>query len=297
MLEVEDWTQPATTSKRRSNTKKTLQSPNLSEPPSATESTPEPTPGPPDPDAEIVEPFPSRSSSSNQFSLRSRGNSAATAGPSSLSRLLAQAPPEHSVETIVPSRVQSPPPMSSAAYSPPSPSHTASTPRSAAVPLPLRSGSRASRISSSSRFSKGGIPFAGAAKAVATTALADQTVPGSSAPTMIAESLSSDSSSGISPEGSPTDGLSNLLPHHRRRVSSYHPTRQSQSPMTSPLALPSSPTATGVSSNGLDSAPAAAYTARTRLASLASSWSVPFGRRKVNDAPGPPAGSSDTSTS
>ena len=177
---------------------------------------------------------------------------------------------------------------------PPSPSQqTVVTPQSSTAPLPLRSGSRASRISSSSRFSSARLPFAGtsgAAKAVATTALAsEQIVPGSP------DSLNSPPSDVLSasPEGSPTEGLSNFLPHHRRRTSSYQPARQS--PLIQTMGLPTMAVASSSSAmNGVDGPagvppPASGLTARTRLASLASSWGVSFGRKaRGTDATGPP---------
>ncbi|PSR70585.1 hypothetical protein PHLCEN_2v13523 [Hermanssonia centrifuga] len=287
MLEVEDWTQPSHTPKRRTP-KKALSMLSHSEPPT-TVTTPEPTPGPPDPDPEVEEPFPSRSPTSHLLSSRARGNSLPSARPSSLSRLLAQAPVETPVEieTIVPSRAHSPPPPTpSTPHPPPSPVRTTPTPQIGTAPLPLRSGSRASRISSSSRFSAGRIPFGttGNAKAVATTALAaEQGV--SASPSSVGSFNSPKSGSlSVSPEASPTEGLSNLLPHHRRRTSSYHPTRNS--PLIGTVNLPSTSETSATVFNGVDGASnsaVAGLTARHRLASLASSWGVPFGRKKPSE--------------
>lgn len=318
MLEVEDWTQPSSTSKRRTNSKKTALSANVSEAASPAGDTPESTPGPPDPDAEVEEAFPYRSGALDQMASRARGSSASTAGPSSLSRLLAQAPPESSVEGPAgppeppearpPSRPQTPPPATpkpAEAAAPPqppsSPSHTASTPRSGSAHLHHRSVSRASHISSSSRFSGGRLPFAGAtAKASATTALQVAAPEQAAAAAVAGSSASTDtfatsplSSSSLSPEGSPTEGLAGMLPHHqahRRRTSSYQPARQS--PLAPGLALPAlaAPSA-GVLSGVERGGAAGGLTARTRLASLASSWGVAFGRRKGLDSPGPPGAS------
>ena len=91
------------------------------------------------------------------------------------------------------------------------------------------------------------------------------------------------SSSNIpSPEGSPTMGVASLLSHtqvHRRRTTSYHlpSARHSTVGLPAPIATvtasPSSPLATGTGV-GIGAS------ASSRLASLASSWGVSFGRRK-----------------
>ncbi|KAI0346465.1 putative peripheral membrane protein [Trametopsis cervina] len=313
MLEVEDWTQPASTPKpRRVSTKKQTgsQSPRKSspEPPSTAEATPEPTPGPPDlDDAEVEEGFPARSPTSPLTTALARASSPSAAGPSSLSRLLAQASDSQTENIAIPQPdsmhpFPSPPASSPREASPlpqhatpppPSPSHTqAVSPPRGTMPLPGRPGSRASRISVSSRFSGGRIPFggvAGSAKAVATTALASD-------PTL-AESPTSNGSdtASASPEGSPTDGMAGLLPHHRRRASSYHPKKES--PLVGPGGLPTiAQAADPVKSNGFQGSlvgSSPSLTARVRLASLASSWGVPFGRRKPND-PSPPSEISGT---
>lgn len=327
MLEVEDWTQPSSTSKRRTSAKKGSLSPTQSAPSALPEAAAEPTPGPPNPDAEVEEAFPSRSPTSSHFASRARGNSAASAGPSSLSRLLAQAPQDHSSESSaqspspqphspppVPTTPSPQPPAPSPASSPrlppqsqpqppPSPSHTVATPQSMTVPLPLRSGSRASRLSSSSRISRAQLPFpGGAAKGTATTALAsaEQVVPGSVG--SVSETAFSSSAGGssegfsASPDGSPTDGLTSVLAHHRRsRTTQYQPARGS--PLSPTVALPAS-ASSGALLNGAEagpSSPTAGLTARTRLASLASSWGVSFGRRRGMDSPGPPGTSGTVS--
>ncbi|GJE85510.1 ATG11 domain-containing protein [Phanerochaete sordida] len=350
-LEVEDWTQPASSSKRRASTKKGPLSPTQADPPTAPDALAEqpPTPGPPNADAEVEESFPSRSPAANHFGARARGNSAASAGPSSLSRLLAQAQPENSSESSgaqsqprtpppppastspqfqppqpsqsppsqsppppphprSPSPTPTPPPQQQQQQQqqqptpppPPSPSHTAvsptlTTPQSTTVPLPLRSGSRASRLSSSSRLSSARLPFANAVKSPATTALAPEP---SLSPASASDAFSSPRGSpsdahSASPAGSPTDGLSAVLAHQRRaRPTSYQPARGA--PLSPALALPaaaSSSSTVGVRAGDGGAGAAgvgaggAGLTARTRLASLASSWGVSFGRRRAD----PPA--------
>ncbi|EKM58045.1 uncharacterized protein PHACADRAFT_139619 [Phanerochaete carnosa HHB-10118-sp] len=346
MLEVEDWTQPSSSSKRRTNAKKSPLSPTEPGPSTTLEETREPTPGPPDPDAEVEEPFPSRSPTSNHFASRARGNSATSAGPSSLSRLLAQAPQENSSESSVQSRPHTPPlltppsiqepeqpqqpPPSPQSPQPPqspqtphpqqsqqpqqpqqpqkppsSPSLTIVTPQSANIPLPLRSGSRASRLSTSSRLSSARLPFAGGpAKAVATTALASEPItPGSTVSPSEVFSSPPGSPEGLSasPDGSQTGGLSNVLAAHQHahhpthlarrgssRTTAYQPARGS--PLSPTAALTASATAGPVLSGAdVASGVSAGLTARTRLASLASSWGVSFGRRRgMMDSPGPP---------
>ncbi|EJF59536.1 hypothetical protein DICSQDRAFT_156224 [Dichomitus squalens LYAD-421 SS1] len=167
-------------------------------------------------------------------------------------------------------------------------------------PSPLRSTSRASRGSgsTSSRFSRG-IPFGtattgsvAAAKTVPTTAISEHAI------STLSTTPSSGSGSGASettlagvqmpgtlgtstlpsPEGSPTLGMTSVLTQsHRRRTTSYHlpSSRSSTVGLSSPnaTATPSSPLA-GV---GIG------VTASSRLASLASSWGVSFGRRRRSE--------------
>ena len=284
MLEVEDWTQSAHAPKRRA-AKKSASPPLAGS--SADIATPEPTPAPPDPDLEVEEPFPTRASPPQMLPARGRGNSLTAAGRSSLSRLLAQAPAEASGEAHRQldqrsTESHSPPPEPSL-IPPPSPTHTASATQGAPAPIPFRSGSRASRISTSSRFSAGRIPFVGTpgnAKAIATTALAPapvQPVPASPSSTNSMESPKSAVLS-VSPEASASDGMTNLLSYHRRRASSFQP-------RNSPLAHSQDEHHTRIPSatmtNG-DDGGASGGSARTRLASLASGWGVSFGRKKAN---------------
>ncbi|RPD75615.1 hypothetical protein L226DRAFT_560124 [Lentinus tigrinus ALCF2SS1-7] len=356
MLEVEDWTQPSYPSKRRESSKKiqTVEPP--LEPAAqllpATETGTIPT-GPPEP--EVEESFSATRPPTSHLFPRARAASSPTAGPSSLSRLLAQAGPSEVPASsslglvsadggndISRARAASPPkddsPRASRSVSPtaplpplalaPSPpqSHSQSPPSPKPRPIPgpstvsgsqpvnvnshvpplpspLRPGSRASRGSTSSRFPAaripfGGVPSAATAKAMPTTALSEpaistlSTTP-SSATGSGSGSGSSDtvaigmgmpgalSSSNIpSPEGSPTMGVASLLAQsHRRRTTSYHlPNARNSTvglPAPTASASPSSPLATGTGAGAGIGA-----TASSRLASLASSWGVSFGRRK-----------------
>ncbi|KAI0266091.1 putative peripheral membrane protein [Gloeopeniophorella convolvens] len=269
MLEVEDWTQPTAT-KRRPASKKAASI--VAEP---KEDLPAPLPAPPE--NEVEEAFnPTRAPNSRLFPSRTRSNSTPSAGPSSLSRLLAQAPPASEAPPldpipsspapiVTPARTPSPQP-------PPVPSSLASSlpataptgrPHPAHPSSPLRPGSRASRLSTSSRISAPRLPgFGGtggsAAKAVPTTALTaapalDETS-GAAAP-------SSTATSTPSPADSAGEGMAGLLA--RRRTTSYHiPT--TGSPLAAPVPRQMAP-------------PAGAF------ASLAS-WSTSFSRRRKPDA-------------
>lgn len=70
-----------------------------------------------------------------------------------------------------------------------------------------------------------------------------------------------------------------MLPYHRRRATSYHPARNS--PLATSLGLPTVSLPLVAHANGADGG-VGAGTARNRLASLASSWGVPFGRKRLN---------------
>lgn len=271
MLEVEDWTQPSH-SKRRLSSRRTAGDNESSDgfltnysklSPSAL-----PPPGPPETEVEdtflITHP-----PNSHLFLARARASSSPPARPSSLSRLLAQASaspdgvsenlplPGPIPEAKSPTPSLSPPP-------PPSPTNnTGSAPHSHNnIPSPLRPGSRASRLSSTSRFSVGRIPVlatvtASQSKASATTALTEQAV--------VSSASSNDGnpfrSATPSPEESVPEGIG-----HRRRTTSYH------IPRPSPLASNSSQS-TVVSSRPI-------LTASDTLATLANSLGMPFGRKK-----------------
>ncbi|KAI0760334.1 hypothetical protein C8Q74DRAFT_1372225 [Fomes fomentarius] len=210
-----------------------------------------------------------------------------------------------------------PPPASSRPVSPLSPTRPDVNPTPASGsqptskhgpshPSPLRPSSRGSRHSTSSRFSSGRIPFGGVSsgaitKAMPTTAISEQVSTLSTTPSSASGSGSGSSETAIggipgalsigtstsnipSPEGSPTLGMTSLLTQtHRRRTTSYHvPTARSSTlgvglPSATPSAASSSPLAHGT---GTGAGAGVGGSATSRLASLASSWGVSFGRRK-----------------
>ncbi|KAH7912199.1 putative peripheral membrane protein [Hygrophoropsis aurantiaca] len=273
MLEVEDWTQSGQANKRRTGPRKVSA---LSDPGSGNEAkavpvVPEPPSVlPPPPQAEVEDSFTvTHPPTSHLFPARPRANSTPTAGPSSLSRLLAQANPESNLETIPPSRGESPPPPTTMVPPPPSPKLQSSPIPHNHVPnvsSPLRPGSRASRGSTSSRFSSGRLPPLGTnstspavVKAVATTAVAEHSLP--SNPPLVKDAGSSGGPP--SPSGSISEGMSSIF-LNRRRTTSYHV------PRSSPLSSGDSGTIP---------------TASSTLASFASSWGVPFGRRRKVGVP------------
>jgi autophagy-related protein 11 len=292
MLEVEDWTQASQQNKRRAASKKNTMDKEAKDSMSPSPSTS--TLQPEHPQAEVDDSFrtvpPStspmaedtylvtRPPTSHLFPVRSRSNSSPNAGPSSLSRLLAQAPAEPTLETIPPSQSPSPSPTTSPPP-PPSPTRTGSVTHGHApsVPSPLRPGSRASKLSTSSRFSVGRIPALGsassvsstAAKTAPTTALSDHplfTAPASFEGRAVGRPASP------SPEGFLTDAN---IPPNRRRTTSYHTPRTSSLVTTSTM-VNSGPTSAGVSA-----------AAGSTFASLANSLGVSFGRRKKADAERP----------
>jgi autophagy-related protein 11 len=285
MLEVEDWTQPSSNKRRASGRKST----------SEKDSPSSPAPGRlgnkaiPPPEVEIQDTHPSNS---HLFPVRTRANSSPTARPSSLSRLLAQASVENGTENpteslpddeIPPPELRvSPSPLQSPAVSPAAPSSPPQiigslSQHAPGVHSPLRPNSRASRLSSTSRFSVGRNPALGSVsmgtpKAAPTTALTED--PMASSPT------SNDgnpfrSPVTPSPDESISDGLNNNVNGNssRRRTTSYH------TPRTSPLATGSTSTSRGPAF--LPARPSLpSLTATATLANLANSWGVSFGRKK-----------------
>ncbi|KZV76457.1 hypothetical protein PENSPDRAFT_741294 [Peniophora sp. CONT] len=297
MLEVEDWTQPVTT-KRRAGPRRI----------SSGETNP-------DADSQVEEIFPeARGPSSHLFPSRSRSNSIPIAGPSSLSKLLAQAsvtdggpttaprtpsplatpfvPPSASPSRSPAARPPSPPKAASTSQTPfptsppvtsqphtalPSPpSHPSSLPRRIAS-SPLRPASRASRLSTSS----GRIPpFAHGAsgpatvKGIPTTALS---TPAPASPPVVQDT----SASTPSPADSPGEGMmASVLSNARRRTTSYH-APASSTPSTSPTDRRTANVNTSASTGGAMSA----------LASIAS-WSQSLSRKKRQSliaAPAPAA--------
>ncbi|KAF7316529.1 ATG11 domain-containing protein [Mycena indigotica] len=279
MLEVEDWTQNNAQNKRRPSSRKTSRD----QPPLSTA----PAPAvPPDP-AETEDTFMTNPPASlHLFPVRARTSLSTSppVRPSSLSRLLAQAPspleppldpePEPSSSTNKPDSPSSPPPPTS-----PSQLQTGlpgSIPQH--VASPLRPGSRASRISTTSRFSVGRIPGLGSAssgspvtKAPPTTALAGLSASPSSPDD--ANPFRESSASTPSPNESVTEGVSNVLRHSRRRTTSYHV------PRTSPLAP--SIVSESTSTSTVTARPAAStMNSSNTLANFASSWGMSFGRKK-----------------
>ena len=263
MLEVEDWTQPGTSKRRQASKRASTTEPR--EDPAVPLSAP--------PENEVEETFhPTRAPNSRHFpAARSGTNSTMpVAGPSSLSRLLAQAPapPPDPIllapvlEPSSPERTPSPPlPAMSA-----SPAQSLPATGRLRQSSPLRPGSRASRLSTSSRLSAPRLPAFGgaggsAAKAVPTTAITapvDHDEPGAEAIGAIPTTMTTTAAAAPPPGDSAGEGMASLLA--RRRTTSFH------LPATgSPLAAPvPRQTAAG---------PAGA------LASLAN-WSSSFSRRR-----------------
>ncbi|KAJ7923394.1 putative peripheral membrane protein [Mycena leptocephala] len=277
MLEVEDWTQPSQQNKRRVSSRKVSKEQPQS---SLIDTTPALPSGPPE--ADVEDSFlTTHSPNLHLFPVRSRSTSSPPVRPSSLSRLLAQAPPDSQLEPIPsPNKTPSPPTSPPPPASPASPSHhTGSIPHHApALSSPLRPGSRASRISTTSRFSVGRIPPLGSAssgssgtKAPPTTALAEQLILSSSPSSAEANPFRSPTTP--SPDDSMSEGVSNVLRHSRRRTSSYHV------PRASPLA-PTSISESTSTSTATAGPTRPTITASNTLANLASSWGVSFGRKK-----------------
>jgi len=236
---------------------------------------------------------------SHLFPSRGRSNSTPTARPSSLSRLLAQASPTAEVvndaigektpspRLVVEVLSSSPPQESFPQKILVGPSTATNTNNvvssgSSAVngkrspttnsPTPLRPGSRASKLSTTSRFSVSrkptlGIVAGSVPKAAPTTALSDQALTKS-------PSASTDNNNPFrspltsSPDESITEAMSDTMDNdvfQRRRTTSYHaPQMTSTSSQATVVARPTS-------------------AASVTLANLASSWGVAFGRKKKAD--------------
>lgn len=275
MLEVEDWTQPAS-SKKRSTFRK-ISNEKQARDSSFSGTSPTLPPGPPE--AEVEESFRvTHPPTSALFPVRSRSNSSPGARPSSLSKLLAQAAPDGSSEQNpkLSSDIMLLPKVSQPLPAPLAVQQVPSLPQSNPVipPTPLRPGSRASRISTTSRFSGGLLSglvnpaaVSPATKAAPTTGLTEQPLLISSPSGVVNPFNLRNTPPG---DGLISDSIMNAQ-SGRRRTASHN------IPATSPLAAGSS-----TQMNGRETARVAPTmtTATRTLASLASSWGVPFGRRR-----------------
>lgn len=312
MLEVEDWTQQTQTqaSKRRANPRR------VTSPTVETETKPvlaeDPLPVPTEP--EVEEPF----TAPRPFPARSRANSTHSAGPSSLSRLLAQAPTEAVPDPItsIPDNVQPFPEITEYKGSqaeqqeqqeqrerspsalvdtiPPSPLpitipiHNGPQPHS-----PMRPGSRSSRVSINSRLSIGRKPGGSVTgKASPTTAITGLPTTAGKPPgdlSAIQRNVETPT-----PEGSPSDGMSNLLKqHHRRRTTSTYPVSRTF-PLTSgtTTAVSHATNVRGSTEIGNETSTSGAG---SRLAILATTLGV-FGRRRKTVLDSIPQASTNSSS-
>nr|GAT55169.1 predicted protein [Mycena chlorophos] len=307
MLEVEDWTQNNAQNKRRTSSRKVSRDqPVSSSPPAASAISPD--------TAETEDTFMTNPPAHLFPTVRARTSlsSSPPVRPSSLSRLLAQAPllsdippettatatateaePETVPPATLPGPVQlenKPPPQSPISPSQEQMGLPSSIPQHvvASGTSPLRPGSRASRLSNASRFSVGRIPGLGSAssgspgsKAPPTTALADfPASPSSSSPVKVDPADPFRESSTPSPNESISEGVTNVLRHSRRRTTSYHV------PRTSPLAPSTVSESTSTSTSTVTARPSGTTTATAGasstnpLANFASSWGVSFGRKR-----------------
>jgi autophagy-related protein 11 len=289
MLEVEDWTQPSHNKKRLSSKRISGDVQDGKEGGPSKPSSSVLPPGPPEPEVEdtfIV----THPANSHLFPSRKRSNSTPAAKPSSLSRLLAQASP--TAEGVNDSSAEKPPsprPVVLEVLST-SPQKILLTPSTtthnsinngnttinggnlspATNTPPLRPGSRASRLSTASRFSVSRKPTLGIVagslpKAAATTALSEQILAQSPSPSTDHNPFRSPLTS--SPDESISEAMSNTMEDigQRRRTTSYHPPRiASTSSQATVVPRPTS-------------------AASTTLANLANSLGMSFGRKKKAD--------------
>jgi len=295
MLEVEDWTQQPQTqaSKRRTYTRRVTSPTTETEPKPVLIEEPLPIPAEPEVEESFTTPRP--------FPTRSRANSTPSARPSSLSRLLAQAPIEVTpdpITTRTPDKAQPPPEMVTDneepevelpeqqeqqelrpdvvdAVSPSPPSITIPFHSSPQQLSPMRPGSRASKVSITSRMSIGRGSVTG--KASPTTAITGLPITAGKLP----GDLPAVRRNGETPtsEGSPSDGMSNLLKqHHRRRSTSTYSVSRGF-PLTGGTTTAISH-ATNVQGSTDIRNETSTSGAGSRLANLATSWGVAFGRRR-----------------
>lgn len=316
MLEVEDWTQQTQTQapKRRTYTKRVTSPTIETEPNPVLVEEPLPVPAEPEVEESFTTPRP--------FPTRSRANSLPSAGPSSLSRLLAQASTE-----AVPDPITKPKPDEAQPFpevvtddkepeaeplerqeqqeqvqlevvetvSPSLPPITMPFRSSPQPQSPMQPGSRSSKVSITSRMSIGRKPGGSVGgKASPTTAItglpinADKLSGGLPVAQRAVETPT--------PEGSPSDGMSNLLKqHHRRRTTSSYPVSRGF-PLTSGTTTAISH-ATNVQGSTDIRNETSTSGAGSRLASLATSWGVAFGRRRktvvLDSIPQDPTNSGD----
>lgn len=141
---------------------------------------------------------------------------------------------------------------------------------------PMRPGSRSSKVSITSRISIGRKPGGSVTgKATPTTAITGPSITASK----LSEELSVTQRTGETPtpEGSPSDGMSNLLKQHHRRRSSYSVSRGF--PLTSGTTTAISH-ATNVQGSTDVRNETSIPGAGSRLATLATTLGVTFGRRR-----------------
>ncbi|KAF9467733.1 hypothetical protein BDZ94DRAFT_1155481 [Collybia nuda] len=268
MLEVEDWTQPSHNKRRVSSRKVSIEK-EVTQESILGSSPPALPPGPPE--AEVEESFlVTHPPNSHLFPVRARANSSPTVRPSSLSRLLAQAAPETQLEPVPQTPIKEPSPTAPPLPLPPPSPQTGSVPHHLpGVPSPLRPGSRASRMSTTSRFSVNRLPALGNTVSGSPMTKAAPTIALSETPLASSPSSGEGNPFGLpstpSPDGSISDGMANIL-NPRQRATSYHV------PRTSPLAASSS------TQSKLPRPARPTLTATGTLASLASSWG--FSRKK-----------------
>ncbi|KAG6828174.1 hypothetical protein H0H92_008905 [Tricholoma furcatifolium] len=275
MLEVEDWTQPGH-SKRRGSSRKVSSDQEVKDL-ILSSSPPAPPPGPPE--TEVEESFlVTHPPNSALFPVRPRSNTSPTARPSSLSRLLAQASPDSQIEPAPQSPpIRSPSPVALPSHPAPS-NNTSPVPQHVPTnPSPLRPGSRASRLSTTSKFSSrppvlgngGSSPMA---KAAPTIALSEHPILSSSPSSSSLDGNPFGLPATPSPDRSVSNGMPDML-SNRRRTTSYH------IPKSSPLAAASTS-----AQSKLTQAARAPLTASSTLANFASSWGFRRPRSSETDA-------------
>ena len=296
MLEVEDWTQPVQTqaAKRRAYSRRVTSPATETEPKPVLVEEPLPVPVEPEVEESFTAPRP--------FPTRSRANSTPSAGPSSLSRLLAQATPdpttaltsnksqpppevvtddkEPEVETVEQQEPQEEPESGAILTIPPSPPRITIPFRTSPQPQsPMRPGSRSSKVSITSRMSIGRKPGGSVTgKATPTTAITGSPATAGKLPGELPTVRRSGETP--TPEEYPSsDGMSNLLKQHHRRRSTSTYSMSRGFPLTSGTTTAISHATDIQGSTDITNETTTAG-AGSRLASLATSWGVAFGRRR-----------------